>query len=443
MKQVHLAKNIYALSSGVGKAGVAVVRLSGPDVPEIMAKINQPKLKPRQAKLAKIIDPKSHEVVDQCLLIYFPAPNSFTGEHVVEFHSHGSKAVVEHLFTILKDTGFCRMAEAGEFSRRAFDNQKLDLTQVEAIAAILDSETIAQKRQALRQLGGSAAHAFAEIRKDLLTSISLLEATIDFSEEDIPDDLIDKIYIKVAEVKAYIAVQLLNFGRSAKLNDGFNVAIIGAPNVGKSSLLNLLVQSDVAIVSDQAGTTRDIIKARLDIDGYLINLIDSAGIRKTENLIEAEGVRRAESLIKQADLTLALFEDEASFKALEILNIQDSILIRNKSDLGRENNFEAKYDLSISVKTKLNVDLVLGQISKYLNTYFDDVENDIVTRERHKNLLSAAQENITLFLENRQLPEEISAEYLRLAILQIGKITGHVDVEEILGEIFSGFCIGK
>lgn len=438
MKQIN---NIYALSSGAGKAGVAVVRLSGPDVPHIMAMIGQDNLVPRQAKLTLLRDPKTSEEVDSCLLLYFPAPHSFTGEHVVEFHLHGSKAVLEHLFQILAETQLCRMAEAGEFSRRAFQNNKLDLTKVEAIAAILDSETLAQKRQALRQLSGSAATAFGKMRAELLNAISLLEATIDFSEEDIPDDLMDKIYISVADVKNVIAKQLNNFGRSAKLNDGFNVAIIGAPNVGKSSLMNLLVDSDVAIVSDQAGTTRDIIRARLDIGGYLVNLLDSAGIRDTDNLIEAEGVKRAQKLVEQADLVLALFDDEASFKALENLDLKHSILIRNKTDISSSPSLKA--DIKISVKTIDNIDSVMQQIKQYLLEYFDKVEDDIVTRERHRILLSEAQENIILFLENRDLPEEILAEYLRRAINEVGKITGHVDVEEILGEIFSGFCIGK
>lgn len=438
MKQFY---NIYALSSGAGKAGVAVVRLSGPDVPKIMSLIGQDNLVPRHAKLTLLIDPKTGEEVDSCLLLYFPAPHSFTGEHVVEFHLHGSKAVLEHLFQILAETNLCRMAEAGEFSRRAFQNEKLDLTKVEAIAAILDSETLAQKRQALRQLSGSAATAFGDMRATLLKSISLLEATIDFSEEDIPDDLMDKIYLSVADVKKIISKQLNNFGRSAKLNDGFNVAIIGAPNVGKSSLMNLLVDSDVAIVSDQAGTTRDIIRARLDIGGYLVNLLDSAGIRETDNLIEAEGVKRAQNLIKQADLVLALYDDENSFKSLETLDLGQSILIRNKSDIVTTTDLNS--DLEISVKTTKNIDSVVQQIEQHLLTYFDQVEDDIVTRERHRILLNEAQENIILLLENGDLPEEILAEYLRRAIHEIGKITGHVDVEEILGEIFSGFCIGK
>lgn len=442
MKQINLAQldNIYALSSGAGKAGVAVVRLSGPDVPKILEQIGQDNLTPRQAKLTLLVDPKTGEEVDSCLLFYFPAPHSFTGEHVVEFHLHGSKAVLEHLFKILADTNLCRMAEAGEFSRRAFQNEKLDLTRVEAIAAILDSETLAQKRQALRQLSGSAATAFGKIRADLLNSIALLEACIDFSEEDIPDDLSDKIHQQVGEVKTYIEQQLNNFGRSAKLNDGFNIAIIGAPNVGKSSLMNHLVNSDVAIVSDQAGTTRDIVRARLDIDGYMVNLLDSAGIRETDNFIEAEGVRRAEKLIDEADLVLALYDDENSFEALQRLSFKHSILIRNKSDFFAN---EAKADLNISVKTGDNIDSLMKQISQYLNVYFDQVEDDVVTRERHRLLLASAQENIILFLDNRDLPDEIAAEYLRRAIQEIGKITGHVDVEEILGEIFSGFCIGK
>ncbi|NRA86207.1 MAG: tRNA uridine-5-carboxymethylaminomethyl(34) synthesis GTPase MnmE [Rhizobiales bacterium] len=435
--------NIYALSSGAGKAGVSVVRLSGVDVPQIMQQLGQANLSPRKAKLAYLIDPKTLEEVDHCLLLYFPAPHSFTGEHVVEFHLHGSKAVIEHLFKILNDTGLCRMAEAGEFSRLAFTNEKLDLTRVEAIAAILDSETLAQKRQALRQLSGSAANAFGQIRSKLLNAISLLEATIDFSEEDIPDDLLDKIYIQIEEVRHYISKQLSNFGRSAKLNDGFNIAIIGAPNVGKSSLMNFLVDSDVAIVSDQAGTTRDIIRARLDIDGYMVNLLDSAGIRKTDNLIEAEGVKRAEQLIEQADLTLALFDDEKSYEALQGLNFKASILIRNKLDMNGNDGFKGKLDLQISVKDNQNIDSVIKQIKHYLNDYFENVEDDIVTRERHRILLKEAELNIIEFLENRHLPEEISAEFLRRAILEIGKITGHVDVEEILGEIFSGFCIGK
>ncbi len=433
--------NIYALSSGIGKAGVAVVRLSGADIPDIMQQLGQGDLEPRLAKLVRLCDPKTSEDVDQCLLVYFPAPHSFTGEHVVEFHLHGSKAVVEHVFKILDDTGLCRMAEAGEFSRRAFNNEKLDLTRVEAIAAILDSETLAQKRQALRLLSGSAAKAFGEIRAKLLSGMALLEATIDFSEEDIPDDLLDNVYTDITAVRDNIVGQLSRFGRSAKLNDGFNIAIIGAPNVGKSSLMNLLVKSDVAIVSDIAGTTRDVLSARLDIDGYMVNLLDSAGIRKTENLVEAEGVKRAEALVEKADLVLALFDNKNSFNALKKFNFNDSILIRNKIDLGIE--FEVITDLQISVKNEQNVEAVIGLIGQKLSIYFDDVENDIVSRERHRMLLKEALDNIELFLQNRQLPEEILAEYLRLAAVMVGKITGHVDVEEILGEIFSGFCIGK
>lgn len=441
MEHIPVLNNIYALSSGAGKAGVAVVRLSGPDVPQIMQHIGQENLAPRRAKLAIIIDPITQEEVDQCLLLYFAAPHSFTGEHVVEFHLHGSKAVLEHLFKVLNQTKLCRMAEAGEFSRRAFVNDKLDLTRVEAIAAILDAETLAQKRQALRQLGGSAAQAFGHIRAELLKAIALLEATIDFSEEDIPNDLMDKIYHQITEIHDYIERHLDNFGRSAKLNDGFNVAIIGAPNVGKSSLMNLLVNSEVAIVSDQPGTTRDIIRARLDINGYMVNLLDSAGIRETDDLIEAEGVKRAEKLIEKADLVLALFDNKSSLEALENLNLRDRVFIRNKTDLVIGGGLQA--DIEISVKTGKNMDQVTQQIGIYLTNYFDHVEDDIVTRERHRVLLSEAQVNIKEFLQNRHLPEEISAEYLRRSINAVGKITGHVDVEEILGEIFSGFCIGK
>ncbi|MEX1147572.1 MAG: tRNA uridine-5-carboxymethylaminomethyl(34) synthesis GTPase MnmE, partial [Sphingomonadales bacterium] len=332
-----MTDTIFALSSGRGRAGVAVIRVSGPGAGAVIGDLapNTP-LKPRHAVLAWLIDPQTGDRLDQALVLWFPGPNSFTGEDVAEFHVHGGVAVVDGVLDALSTMAGCRAAEPGEFTRRAFDHGRLDLTAAEGLADLIDADTPARRRQAVRQMGGALFKVYEDWRERLITAMAHVEAGIDFADEGLPEDVADTARPMVEAIAREMAAALADNARGEKIRDGIEIAIVGEPNVGKSSLLNVLARRDVAIVSDIAGTTRDLIEVHLDLDGYPVTLVDTAGIRDGGgDMIEAEGIRRARARAEAADLKLVMVDagDWPDIpEALGNLTGNNSITVANKID---------------------------------------------------------------------------------------------------------------
>jgi len=387
--------------------------------------------------------PTTGEILDDTLVLWFPAPASFTGEDVVEFHTHGGRAVIAGLVEALATFPNTRPAEPGEFTRRAFDNGKLDLTRAEAIADLVDAETAAQRRQALRQMEGGFGRKCDDWRERLLHALAHAEADIDFSDEDIPDSL----STDAANAARLVAVEIGRFladgRRGERLRDGFSVVLLGAPNAGKSSLLNALAGRDAAIVSARAGTTRDVIEVRLDLGGRPVILADTAGLRETNDEIEEEGVRRARARAAHADARLLVFDatlppDGAT---LGMAN-ETSLALFNKSDLAQ--GFVSSLDtpaLSVSARTGLGLDALEVWLIETADTLMGAGEADVVTRERHR--LALEETRIALERALAAPSPELAAEDLRLACRSLGRVTGRVDVEDVLDVIFREFCIGK
>ncbi len=449
-----MSDTVYALSSAPGKAGVAVVRVSGPAaLNSFKLLINKDKLPVfRMADLVNLYDPADGSLIDKALAIAFEAPGSFTGENVVEYHLHGSPAVLESLFRIFSALPDHRMAEPGEFTRRAFENGKMDLTEAEAIADLIDAETQAQKQQALEQMGGALSSLYQGWADRLVKILAYTEAVIDFPDEDVPDDEINKARPQVEELAAEIHDHLNDNRRGERLRDGIRVAVIGAPNAGKSSLVNLLAQRDVAIVSDMAGTTRDVIDVHLNIGGYPVILSDTAGLRPDQlgsgdhDRIESEGIRRAIQKAEEADIRLLVFDAEDEKYDSHTLNLinSDSIAVINKCDLFHVKQ-EWKHEIprvALSVQNGDGVDELLialeNRISALLNV---SRETPSLTRQRHRDQLTKTLDALEGAL-SASVPE-LMAEDLRLAIRALGRITGRVDVEDLLDVIFRDFCIGK
>lgn len=435
---------IYALSTLMGKSGVAIVRVSGKDSLKALSLLGISKnLKPNECRYAEIFDPTTSEQIDQCMVTYFKEPKSFTGEDVIEFSLHGSIAVIEHLLDALSKMSFLRMAEPGEFAKRAFLNSKLDLTEAEGLADLIDAETRIQKKVALNQLNGSLSSVYDKWREDIITMLAKLEALIDFPEEDIPTELMNELDLSIKKMIKEINFHLQDH-KGEVIKRGLKVAIIGQPNVGKSTLLNALAKNDVAIVSDISGTTRDVINVKIDLDGYPVQLFDTAGIRQTEDIIEQEGVRRAIKLANDADLVLFLIDaTDRTFDHIKFLEDytfkKDPLIIANKSDLSSNRNISnATY---ISAKSGENLDIILALLKKYVIENYSISEEPLITRVRYRNLLIRANELLSQFDKNLHL--DISAELVRQAASELGYITGKVDVEDVLDKIFSSFCIGK
>lgn len=443
-------ETIFALSSGKGRAGVAIIRISGSIAAKTYDIFSIKKLPEKQAGLQKLINPKTKETIDNCLVLFFENPRSFTGEDVVELHLHGSVAVVSEVLEVLGETKNFRLAEPGEFSRRAFANGKLDLVQAEGLADLIDSETRAQKKQAINQLEGKLSGKFENLRKQVIEIMAFIEAFVDFPDEDIPNDLDIQAQSKVKNIIHEIDI-LANNNKGEKLRQGAVATIIGEPNAGKSTLLNYLSEREVAIVSDIAGTTRDSIEVHLNISGYPLTLIDTAGIRETADSIEKEGVRRAIEKAEKADFKIILLEsDKAPNFNQEILNLiegRDIILISKSDIVSRETNFEHKgiKAINISVKENKNLSELVRQIEQKLKDLMDTKEDALVTRARHKAELNSCKTALMEFVNSRQknLEIELCAENLRVAAHHLGKITGRIDVEDVLDKIFSEFCIGK
>jgi tRNA modification GTPase len=434
-------ETIFARSTAPGKAGIAVLRLSGPRAGAVLSDLTGRALpSPRMASLATFRDPGNGQAIDQGLALWFPAPASFTGEDVVEIHCHGSRAVVAEFYRILSETEGCRPAEAGEFTRRAFDNGRMDLTQVEGLADLLEAETAAQQRQALRQMEGELGRLYDSWRDRLVRSLAHVEAEIDFPEEDLPGDMLEPVRKDVASLQKDISRHLADGRRGERLRDGFRIAIIGAPNVGKSSLLNALSRRDAAIVSDIAGTTRDVIEVHLDIEGYPVLLADTAGIRETLDPVEREGVVRSEQRMADADLVIEVLD--ARDPVSQVPGDDRHIRVLNKIDLAPDATVP-EGGLALSVREGHGIGALIGAITDRLKLSDDNGgQSDLpLTRARHRQALERAMVSLDRF--HHAVLSELAAEDLRLAMREIGRITGSVDVEDLLDVIFRDFCIGK
>jgi len=437
---------IFALASAPGRAGVAVFRISGPLAKDALNLCRpSPQPKPREASLRKIHHPKSDELIDQALVLWFAAPNSFTGEDVVEFHTHGGRAVAQAMTEALRVQGF-RMAEPGEFTRRAFENGCLDLTEAEAIADLVHAETEAQRRQALHQFEGALGKMYEAWRARLLRSLAWLEAAIDFSDEDLPGDIAERQTAELRVLVQEIAHHLDDKNRGERLREGFSVAILGPPNAGKSSLLNALARRDAAIVSATAGTTRDVIEVHLDLGGWPVVLADTAGLRDSTGGIESEGIRRALARAEQADLKLLIFDgavwptqDEATQKLID----ERAIVIVNKADVvaNKASAPQNQAALFISVKTGEGIPTLLEYLTHEIDVRFADTGAPPLTRARHRQALEECQSHLERALKDNAA--ELRAEDVRLAMRALGRMTGRVDVEDLLDVIFRDFCIGK
>ena len=437
-----MSDTIFALSSASGFAGVAVVRVSGSKallVAESVAHLKNPK--PRYAHFVTLWD-KDKEL-DKALLIYFKAPASFTGEDVIEIQCHGSRAVLRALFNVLSDIDGCRLAEPGEFTRRAVYNNKMDLTAAEGLIDLIHADTEAQRTAAIRQMGGQLQKLYDGWREELVRIMAYLEAFIDFPEEEIPEDKLKEIKEKILNIQDQIHHHLSeDNGVGERLKSGFQVAIVGAPNVGKSSLLNALTKTDKAIVSDIAGTTRDVVEAYLDISGYPVVLADTAGLRETQEVIEGKGVQKAIQKAQDADLILAVVSAENYPQIDEktqnlIKNHPCSLVVWNKVD---KKKVPADC-LSICAKTGQGIDNLISHLKKIVEDKMSASSSALVTRLRYKTALNECDEALSRAADVDIL--ELKAEELRMAARSLGKISGFVRTEEVLDVIFSSFCIGK
>ncbi len=430
---------IYALASAKGRAGVAVMRLSGADAGTALAALTGKDVPaPRLASLRAFVDPSTGAVIDRGLALWFPAPASFTGEDVAELHLHGGPAVIAAMVAALDGLGLYP-AEPGEFSRRAFEHGKLDLTEAEGIADLVNAETEAQRIQALRQMDGALGAVYEGWRGDLIRALAHLEADLDFPDEDLPGGIAAQVLPGLQRLSADIREHLADDRRGEALRDGFQVVIMGAPNVGKSSLLNALARRDVAIVSDIAGTTRDIIEVRLDLGGYPVTLVDTAGLRDSSDIIEQEGVRRARARAEKADLRLRLFEVGEDIGVVP----QGDLAVVNKVDLERPG--PATGALMISVRTGEGIEALLGALEERVVYMMGLRDAPSLTRSRHRHALEEAAGHLDRASAGARdaVEPELVAEDVRLAARALGRITGRVDVEDILDVVFGEFCIGK
>ena len=441
---------IYALSSGPGISGIAVVRISGSDSSKVLKLLTKNELPtPRVATLRKINNINTSELIDEGLILWFPGPQSYTGEDMVEIHIHGGKAVVEALLNTLSNIKECRLADPGEFTKLAFQNSKINLLKAESIADLISAETEIQRLQAVKMMKGKSSEKFNELREKLLKILSFVEAKIDFPDEDLPEENLKKIKEDSSNVLNEIK-KILNDQKVGEIiREGFKIAIVGPTNAGKSSLLNNLSNREVAIVSEIAGTTRDVVETHLNIDGYPVIISDTAGIRDSKDEIEKKGIKLSLKKAENADLKLVVV-DAKSIDLSGFLNDllkKDAILVINKSDLLKEklDSETSKFNhVLISLKDNLNIDKLISKIKNHLKNKFISDEDILITRERHRQHLLQCVEHLKNFSDKNDKKDfDKGAEDLRLATRQLGMIVGKVDVEEILGSIFNDFCIGK
>ncbi len=453
---------IFAQCSAHGKAGVAVFRISGPKTTTILEKLvdDAQTFEPRKLYFRKIYNPYTKQQIDESMVVLFRGSSSFTGEDSAEIHTHGSLAVIKLLYATLTKMPDIRLAEAGEFAKRSFLNGKMDLTAAEGLADLIDSETELQHRQAIKQMGGGLEKIYDKWRKQLLELISLLEAYIDFPDEEIPEETLEQVKELIKKLTNEIKEHLNDNNRGERLRTGLKLAILGRPNVGKSSLLNYLMNRDIAIVSNIAGTTRDVIEGHIDIGGYPIILQDTAGIHKnTKDIIEREGIKRAYKISNDSDIKIIIYDcskyDYSKHKIEndEFKNIIDdnTIILLNKIDLCKnqtslhQNNLlqqiRGKKPIQISIKNQSGLDELLNEIIKISENIAKPSESPQITRSRHRAQLEQALEYLSNFSLDNDLI--LITEDIRMTIRAISNITGKITVDEILGEIFSNFCIGK
>ena len=441
---------IFALSSGPGISGVAIVRISGPKASEVIRLLTGKELpEARRATLRKINNINTSELIDEGIIIWFPGPQSYTGEDMAEIHVHGGKAVILALQREISNIKNCRLAEPGEFTKLAFQNGKINLLKAESIADLISAETEIQRLQALKIMKGKSSEKFNQLREKLLKLLSFIEAKIDFPEEDLPEENLRRIKQDSMNVLNDIN-KILNDQKVGEIiREGFKIAIVGPTNAGKSSLLNNLSNREVAIVSEIAGTTRDVVETHLNIDGYPVIISDTAGIRDSKDEIEKKGIKLSLKKAENADLKLVVV-DAKSIDLSGFLNDllkNDAILVINKSDL-LNGNLDSKIlklnHVLISLKNNLNIDELISKIKNYLREKFITEEDILITRERHRQHLMQCGDHLKNFLDkNDKKDYDKAAEDLRLATRHLGMIVGKVDVEEILGSIFNDFCIGK
>lgn len=452
-----MTDTIFALSTPPGRAGVAVVRVSGPASKQVLESlIAKPCPKPRHAVLRELTSPQDGDVLDRALVLWFPAPRSFTGEDVAEFHLHGGAAVIAGVLETLNGLHGAQPAEPGAFTRRAFDNGKLDLTEVEGLADLIDAETRAQRRAAMRQMSGALGDLYERWRAILLNALAHVEAAIDFSEEELPPDLLETALTPLRQMPDEVRRHLDDDGRGERLRAGFHIAIVGEPNVGKSSLLNAMAQRDVAIVSSLPGTTRDIVEVHLDLKGFPATLFDTAGLRTSDDPIEAEGIRRARQRASQADLRILVVDARDPKISPDVGDLlgEGDLVVANKCDLLGSADYVALSPVGaselltfvpklLSAKRGDGIDGLIDHLTELVSKRLAGGDSVFLTRARHRTALEETAEAIERSLQGRMETPELLCEDLRIAARSLGRITGRVDVEDLLDVIFADFCIGK
>ena len=440
---------IYALSTGPGISGLAVIRVSGPDTKSVIKYLTKRNLPDEKKATVRKFIKQNDDLIDEGILIWFKGPRSYTGEDMAEFQVHGSKAVIETMQKSISEIPNCRLAEPGEFTKIAFQNGKINLLKAEGISDLISSETEIQRQQAIKIMEGKSSKIFESIRHLLIKVLSKIEAKIDFPDEDLPSEILQGIKSDTTKAINDLEKILDDQKVGERIREGFKISIIGPTNVGKSSLLNHLADRDVAIVSEIAGTTRDVIETHLNLDGYPVILSDTAGIRDSKDEIERKGIKLSLKSANEADLNIVVLEPKSvDFKGfLNAFNVDKTIIVINKLD-----NVEEKINdqirklnpIFISVKENKNIDLLINEIKKRLENKFISTNDILITRSRHRENIEKCINHLKIF-QNKNSEEDfdIAAEDLRLAVRHLGLIVGKVDVEEILGSIFNDFCIGK
>jgi tRNA modification GTPase len=433
--QARFADTIFAVASGVGRAALTVLRASGPDCRRVLAGLCSPP-PPRRASL-RALRVADGRALDQAVVLWFPGPGSYTGEDSFELHLHGGSAVLEGVVLALLDLG-ARQAEPGEFTRRAVVNGRMDLLEAEAVADLIDAETALQRDQALRQLGGALGNVYTGWASRLLRLLAQQEALIDFPDEDLPPEVEATLLSEIAGLRGEFEAHLADGERGERLRTGLVFAIAGAPNVGKSTLINALCKRDVAIVSPNAGTTRDVLEARIEIAGVPVTLIDTAGLRDTDDAVEAEGVRRALHRVREANLVLVLKAPGSSSVEDPVFADLPILSIATKNDLGPP---APACDVAVSALTGAGIGDLIGCLEAHVRRLAGPSASPVLTRARHRTALADAAHHLGEGLAARW--PELRGEELRLAVQSLGRITGRVGVEDILDSVFGQFCIGK